>query len=133
MKYVEQFIFCRTLSMNLLKGSTSISYFSSKVEISFYKVEIFNLEVKLTLCKIGTPFHMIKKHIWVHSSRIRSQVYTRDRETQPGCHAPTLSQARDNRHVNPSWVINTFLELAQGFQTPVHTYNSPITGEYHKN
>ena len=48
------------------------------------------------------------------------------------CHAPTLSQARDNR-VNPSGVINTFFELAQGFQTPVHTYNSPITGEYNKN
>ena len=46
------------------------------------------------------------------------------------CHAPTLSQAWDNRRVNPSGVINTFLELAQGFQTPVHTYNSPITGEY---
>ena len=25
---------------------------------------------------------------------------------------------------------NTFLELAQGFQAPVHTYNSYITGEY---
>ena len=48
------------------------------------------------------------------------------------CHAPTHSQARDNRRVNPSRVINTFLELAQGFQTPVHTYNSPITGEYNK-
>ena len=46
------------------------------------------------------------------------------------CHAPTLSQARDNRHVNPSGVINTFFELAQGFQTPVHTYNPYITGEY---
>ena len=46
------------------------------------------------------------------------------------CHASTLSQAWDNRHVNPSGVNNTFLELAQGFQTPVHTYNSPITGEY---
>ena len=39
------------------------------------------------------------------------------------CHAPTLSQARDNRRVNPSGVNNTVLELAQGFQTPVHTYN----------
>ena len=46
------------------------------------------------------------------------------------CHALTLSQARDNRHINSSEVNNTFLELAQGFQTPVHTYNSPITGEY---
>ena len=52
---------------------------------------------------------------------------------QAMCHAPTLSQARDNRRVNPSGVINTFLELALGFHTPVHTYNSPITGEYHKN
>ena len=25
---------------------------------------------------------------------------------------------------------NTFFELAQGFQTPVHTYNPYITGEY---
>ena len=39
------------------------------------------------------------------------------------CHAQTLSQARDNRRVNPSGVINIFLELAQGFQTPIHTYN----------
>ena len=46
------------------------------------------------------------------------------------CHAPTLSQAQDNRRVNPSGVNNTFLELAQGFQTPVHTYNPYITGEY---
>ena len=46
------------------------------------------------------------------------------------CHAPTLSQARDNRGVNPSRVKNTFFELAQGFQTPVHTYNPYITGEY---
>ena len=46
------------------------------------------------------------------------------------CHASTLSQARDNNRVNPSGVNNTFLELAQGFQTSVHTYNSPITGEY---
>ena len=29
------------------------------------------------------------------------------------CHAPTLSQARDNRCVNPSGVNNTFFELAQ--------------------
>ena len=36
------------------------------------------------------------------------------------CHAPTLSQARDNRRVNPSGVNNTFIELAQGFQTPVY-------------
>ena len=48
----------------------------------------------------------------------------------PQCHAPTLSQARDNRRINPSRIINIFLELAQGFHTPVHTYNSPITGEY---
>ena len=39
------------------------------------------------------------------------------------CHVPTLSQARDNRRVNPSGVNNTVLELAQGFQTPVYTYN----------
>ena len=45
------------------------------------------------------------------------------------CHAPTLSQARDNSRVNPSGVNNTFLELANDFQTPVHTYNPLITGE----
>ena len=45
-------------------------------------------------------------------------------------HAPILSQAPDNRCVNPSEVNNTFLELAQGFQTHVHTYNPHITGEY---
>ena len=46
------------------------------------------------------------------------------------CHGPTFSQARNNRRVYPNGVNNTFRELAQDFQTPVHTYNRYITGEY---
>ena len=68
--------------MDLLKGSTFISYFSSKVEIFSYKVVVFNLKVEFNLCKIEVLFHIIRKHIWVYSSKIGSQVYTRDRDTR---------------------------------------------------
>ena len=70
--------------MDLLKGSTSISYFSSKVEISSYKVEVFNLKVEFNFSKIEVFFTIIRKHLWVYSSKIGSQVYTRDRETRSG-------------------------------------------------
>ena len=65
--------------MDLLKGSTSISYFSSKIEMSTYKVEMLNIKVEVTLCKVEIFFN-----IWVYSSRIGNQVYTRNRETRPG-------------------------------------------------
>ena len=37
------------------------------------------------------------------------------------CHAPTLSQAQDNRCINPSGLNNTFLELAQGWRINLFT------------
>ena len=80
-KYVEQFIFCRTLQMDFLEGSTSICSFSSKVEISFCKVEILNLKIEFHFCK-EVVFNIIRKHIEIHSSFIGSHVYTRDRETR---------------------------------------------------
>ena len=79
MKYLEQFIFCRTLQMDLLTGSTSISYLS-KVEISFY-IEVLNLKVEFKFSNI--EFFIIT-HTRVYSSKIRRQVYTGDRKTRPG-------------------------------------------------
>ena len=78
MKYLEQFIFCRTLQMDLLTGSTSISYLS-KVEISFY-IEVFNLKVEF---KFSNVEFFIIRHTMVYSSKIGRQVYTGDRKTRP--------------------------------------------------
>ena len=69
--------------MDLFKGSTSISY-SSKVEISSCEVEVFNLKVEFKICKVEAFFTIIRKHIWVYSSKIGSQVYIRKRETRSG-------------------------------------------------
>ena len=70
MSYLEQFIFCRTLWMDVLTGSTSVSLIISKVEIYYL---FYNIELNY-LCI----------YLWVYSSYIGSQMYTRDRETRFG-------------------------------------------------
>ena len=69
--------------MDLLKGSTSMSY-SSKVEISSCNIEAFTLKIEFKFSKIEFLFIIIRRHLWVYSLKIGRQVYTRERETRPG-------------------------------------------------
>ena len=69
-KYLEQFLYCRTLQMDLFTRSTSISYLIY-VEIFFLKVDN---KFSIIVC-----FRTL-----VYSSKIGRQVYIRDRETRPG-------------------------------------------------
>ena len=68
--------------MDLLKGSTSISYLS--------KVELYILTLKSRSSIIA--------YAGVYSSKIGRQVYTRDRETRPG---PVISLTLERAPLQP--------------------------------
>ena len=71
-----------------------------------------------------------EKWFEVFQESFKSHLKTFEHHTD--CHTLTRSQARDNRHVNPSGVNNTFLELAQGWQITWSNLYRIITREYTK-
>ena len=58
--------------------------YSSKVEISSCNIEAFTLKIEFKFSKIEFFFTILRRHLWVYSSKIGRQVYTKERETRPG-------------------------------------------------
>ena len=97
----------------------------------FYKV-VANFQLKWLLFALGhckretraTKLCFQVRTSWEEMSKVdphswiaqQTKGYREQETTRWYCHAPTHSQARDNRRINPSGVNNTFFELAQGWQ-----------------